>query len=1119
MSSPIVSAPPQVVTGRTQTSSGHPHTTNNGNSSRMRFSLSSLQSLASQGNFPLSPKEVESLKLKGVLRTNATTATNNTSSSLPPTSTASTTTARIPQPPSRYTALCEPSLSAAVTSSYSKPPLPLAARLAPMVAAPKAKQGPSSMLKQRKKSADAHLVIAHKERTLPSYHEGVIEDTCSHLQIGPDRDIAEEERAGIRRHSDASALGRMSLREDPRVFDSSRRASIATASPTVPSLLGNRHVLYKASYNLTLLSLPSKTSEGTTPSPTKTMSAFKFPADSSSSAAPFPSPSSPSSLSTSSLVSAGSGVVGPTSSLRSKRKSSIPMRSPSWNDAQDASPGVIFQLPFGTPPTSSPSFRKGSIASSPSSGSPQTPPSASCPSPQLQAQSTGASARMQTPPSPVNRSGLGIQVHATFSEPGATHPLESAPMSIPSSGSKQEKTIYSENFSAMSIGDIVIAEQVSAAQRIESGSLSRGCGQEVVGQSMPTPPLTSRISPLHVMETIAEPEEVESIPPTPFTPGPEYRSSGNVYQERQETSEPKPVDQQAAPQETTSDRDQAAQEAEGSTAQSLLMIANDAEDNAGSDTVPPLWAQRQLSIRRQSAIPRPELDFVKGSGILPPANKDLKTVGGARILSYPVLISDMVHVALDEIQAKGGAVEGSDATDESSEEMPEHQQQQQQASAATGRGAKAGRGGKTGSLKRKRTKGRNAGTKAHNQHTPEDDAQTCDEAADDREAQGRSVGLYSKRRRSSTPHDRAQHQQRPYVYHHLASPVELSLIPCVPEDESAGEEPVEIDSDADAALDIMAQEEDSELIDRRFQSRHSASSPHQTATTSRHHQVPEHLRIPPAEVELAMQLSREMMNKKRQKQQKEQDHKKKRRGIESNGQNNDGQASTSTAAAMTMSNSGHHGASFKSLKPLLDATRTMEEAQRKRFDADDEDYNGDEDTCEPTSVTHYTGAALAKHYPAYMLIDPMMSSTAEPSGTTKKAAKANGGMAGRTTSSSIGSAVGSGAGTSSGSTSGTSSKKTSKAREGKQTTKRCEACGASETPCWRPGYTAHSALCNSCGLRYKKSNVYCSKEGCKYIPLKTEYAAMDAERTNHGRNHLLCQKCRSPVALPTVNKE
>ncbi|KAJ1722167.1 DNA-binding transcription repressor, partial [Coemansia biformis] len=68
----------------------------------------------------------------------------------------------------------------------------------------------------------------------------------------------------------------------------------------------------------------------------------------------------------------------------------------------------------------------------------------------------------------------------------------------------------------------------------------------------------------------------------------------------------------------------------------------------------------------------------------------------------------------------------------------------------------------------------------------------------------------------------------------------------------------------------------------------------------------------------------------------------------------------------------------------------------------------------------------------------------------------------------------------------------------------CASCGASSTPCWRPGLIDSKTLCNLCGLRYKKGKVYCA--GCSYVPTKTEIATGGAS---------VCKRCTLPIAKPT----
>ncbi|KAF9925642.1 DNA-binding transcription repressor [Linnemannia zychae] len=1076
---------------------------------RMRVPLSSLQNMASEGKIPLTPREIETLQLKGVLRsgltssppTPSTTAPHHIqksqSSSVTASITPRTTTTTPPSPSSPQistvdlttTPSTQPSYtfgSSIAVNMFSKPPLPIAARLAPLISSSKPRSGlPSSPPKTRKRGADSHLAIPYRERQLPSFHEGEIIDTCSHLHDSP---IGDDDRTGYRRHSDASAANRP-VAEDTRAYDPSRRASIATASPMIPSLLSGRRILYKASPALTLLSLPIPD----VPSHTEAMSNFKFPAETSSSTAPLPSPSSPSTLSTGMFPG-----VGPTT-IRSKRKSSIPMRSPSWNEVQD---GVIFQLPFGTHTMPSIAPRSGTT---------------NCPSPVIQ---------MATPPSPDSRSGLGIQVEESFTEPGATHPLEASPSNT---GSVSRRNAFSDEESTISIGDIIIAEQeASAANRVDTQTVA----SENQDQSMPTPPMTSRVSSLGVMETENSSEshiDEALVLRTPATPSRHLGSNTTHGNQRNTLTE-------------TQEIARGLQESEGrhgsigSSIGSPTPTSDRVEEQDDDADFLPLWAQRQLSIRRQSAIPRPELDFVSGSGILPPASRGLKTAGGAKILSYPVLISDIVHVVLDDIQAKGGVLDGSDATEESEGDSPEQQ-------TTSSRISKAGlRGGKNG-VKRKRGganhKGRSTKAATNHSHSSphEDDEQSGDdvmELQDDKSRSSYATALYNKRRRSDTPGQRDQQRQ----WHQLAPPVELTPI------DSSDHARFDEDDDMNVEIEYHGHATDGDDEDYHEemavqQRRDGSKGSHKIHNRAQN--VPEHLRIPPQEVDLAMQLSREMMEtKKRKKQQKDKDGKKKKRLLDEQDHDYDNKATSGMSSqrnkdkgkqAIRNNHSDHSNAdaglrraSLKTLKPLLDATMAVEKGEQKRFDIIGEDYQGDEDMCAPdTVIQEYRVTSNSKYYSGMMMGEMSVSvlgSAGPGSGSSKKVSKANSSALGHSASSSASSTAGPGLnmnGTSS-SSAGGPPKKSTKTRESKATTKKCEACGASETPCWRPGYTAHSALCNSCGLRYKKSNVFCPKVGCKYIPLKTEYAAMEAERVKSGRAHLVCHKCKGPVALPIIKE-
>ncbi|RHZ58200.1 hypothetical protein Glove_375g100 [Diversispora epigaea] len=63
-------------------------------------------------------------------------------------------------------------------------------------------------------------------------------------------------------------------------------------------------------------------------------------------------------------------------------------------------------------------------------------------------------------------------------------------------------------------------------------------------------------------------------------------------------------------------------------------------------------------------------------------------------------------------------------------------------------------------------------------------------------------------------------------------------------------------------------------------------------------------------------------------------------------------------------------------------------------------------------------------------------------------------------------------------------------------TKVCASCRTRTTPCWRPAWSSELFLCNSCGLRYKKTKCVCPNQECRYIPLKSEYNAMFKKAKN-----------------------
>ncbi|CAI4044408.1 DNA-binding transcription repressor ASH1 SKDI_11G0360 [Saccharomyces kudriavzevii IFO 1802] len=56
----------------------------------------------------------------------------------------------------------------------------------------------------------------------------------------------------------------------------------------------------------------------------------------------------------------------------------------------------------------------------------------------------------------------------------------------------------------------------------------------------------------------------------------------------------------------------------------------------------------------------------------------------------------------------------------------------------------------------------------------------------------------------------------------------------------------------------------------------------------------------------------------------------------------------------------------------------------------------------------------------------------------------------------------------------------------------CVSCHSSDSPCWRPSWSPRKQdqLCNSCGLRYKKTHTRCLNEICRKIPTKGEINIM-----------------------------
>lgn len=81
----------------------------------------------------------------------------------------------------------------------------------------------------------------------------------------------------------------------------------------------------------------------------------------------------------------------------------------------------------------------------------------------------------------------------------------------------------------------------------------------------------------------------------------------------------------------------------------------------------------------------------------------------------------------------------------------------------------------------------------------------------------------------------------------------------------------------------------------------------------------------------------------------------------------------------------------------------------------------------------------------------------------------------------------------------------------------CISCGSDQSPCWRPSWSAKEGqLCNSCGLRYKKTSARCLNKKCRKIPAKGEWALMQSSKMvkfSDGDEGHACLDCGSKVEV------
>ncbi|KAJ8102116.1 hypothetical protein POJ06DRAFT_77157 [Lipomyces tetrasporus] len=82
--------------------------------------------------------------------------------------------------------------------------------------------------------------------------------------------------------------------------------------------------------------------------------------------------------------------------------------------------------------------------------------------------------------------------------------------------------------------------------------------------------------------------------------------------------------------------------------------------------------------------------------------------------------------------------------------------------------------------------------------------------------------------------------------------------------------------------------------------------------------------------------------------------------------------------------------------------------------------------------------------------------------------------------------------------------------------RRCISCGSDQSPCWRPSWSIEAGqLCNSCGLRYKKTGARCLSASCGRIPAKGEWVTM---RSTQAPGRYTCLYCGGGVAVGENSK-
>ncbi|KAF9580254.1 hypothetical protein BGW38_003172, partial [Lunasporangiospora selenospora] len=606
---------------------------------KFRLNLREIQNLTEQGRVRLSPGEINLFQSRGFLEqstaTKALTGIKDRTTSSPSANESSETT----------TAVLSASSSGQTLESVAHEIQPTFSSKTPR-ALPRATSRPSNTNLLRYQERRNRMVIQPSKQVVQPFHSQVFEDTCSHLHPSEQESSMDEAANAIldlsttfRRHSESSvrmatrprktSYGGMMTSLAPMDASSARRSSMA-AIPSPVRLAASQAM--------------SRITE---------LDEFKFPANIDADSS---STSTKEEDGAVDFVERQSGDMSLSAGARSKRKRA-PIRSPSWADKEEMSPGVIFQIPFGMPAS-----KRSMSLSTPDGGLLAATPLSGYPSPASSTRNSGSGASdaggdtqsfesTMTPASPINHSGLGIQVKREFMESGSTHPLD-----FP-------------------------AESKSSTQQDQDNSVDQ------LSINMPTPPMSTLVPPA------AKKGSIQSPQPGPTAclyedPSPASFSASGLDKKGHADGAPGSLPTPFTPSkgfEARPDKDRAPSQ-DGTTPamapEELTTILAPRSHSPGTEglkdplsswdiltrtsTLAPLAEERQLpaavsSMEEDRSNPNllisaqePDhqpLSILTGSGILPLPSKHLKLPGAATILSYPVLLSDVVRVHLGDVQA------------------------------------------------------------------------------------------------------------------------------------------------------------------------------------------------------------------------------------------------------------------------------------------------------------------------------------------------------------------------------------------------------------------------------------------------------------------------------------